>query len=216
MIIYLTGIDGAGKSTIMQSMVEQIFPNEEIVTIWARYRPRMVKMLISRFKKKYISEDNNGQAVNQQEYSDWHLFKKKITGWKVISRTIFLLQSVDYLAQLMKVRKIINQNKGKTIIIDRYTLDFIVDQTINHGNIENHFVTRIFLKKLYELDRIFLITVNETVAFERKNDIPSIEYLRERSMLYTHYMHKLPNGVIIDNNKNIDEALNKIKSYCVI
>jgi thymidylate kinase len=216
MIIYLTGIDGSGKSSIMQLLETEVFAGNEVRTIWARYQPKFVKFLIFPFKRKFISDNTNGHPINTKEYSEWFIFKEKITSWKIVSKMLFLIQALDYLSQLIRVRRIIRKNKEKIIIIDRFTLDFIVDQSINYGDIENHFITKHFLKILNGLDYIFLIDTNEEVAFNRKDDIPSIEYLTKRRKQYKFYLGKLPNGIIIDNNNNITEALNKIKSYCVL
>jgi thymidylate kinase len=212
MIIYLTGIDGSGKSTITEKLVKEIYKDVEVISIWARYKPKIVKALISPFKKKFVSDAANDHLMNSTEYSEWKNYKKKITKSGVVSKLIYCLQSVDYILQLSKVKKITTTHKDKVIVIDRYLLDFIVDESVNYGDIENNFITKYFLRRLKKIDYIFYIDTSEEVALSRKNDIPSLEYLRERKKFYKQYIGKLDNGHIINNDFNIADAMQEIKT----
>ena len=159
-------------------MAKEVFKDEEVITIWGRYKPKIVKILVSPFKKKFVSDASNDHLMNGSEYSEWKNYKKKITKSGFISKIIYLLQSVDYLIQLNRFKKVIKSSGDKILVIDRYLLDFIVDESINYGDIGNNVVTKLFLRKLRKLDHIFFIDTSEEVALSRKNDIPSLEYLR--------------------------------------
>ncbi len=212
MIIYLTGIDGSGKSTITENLAREVFKDEEVVTIWGRYKPKIVRILISPFKKKFVSDAGNDHLMNDSEYSEWKNYKKTITKSGFISKIIYFLQSVDYLIQLNRFKKIINESGDKILVIDRYLLDFIVDESVNYGDIGNNVITKLFLRKLRKLDHIFFIDASEEVALSRKNDIPSLEYLRERKKIYKDYISKLDNSHIINNDFELNNAMNEIKS----
>jgi len=149
------------------------------------------------------------------EYSDWSRFKKNITKHWYVFQFFFLLQTLDYLVQLRKYNKTIKNHKDKLVIVDRYLLDFIVDQSVNYGSIENNFITKYLLRRLERFDIIFFIDTPEEIAFSRKNDIPSIDYLRERRNYYKQYIAKLKNAHVIDNSNEISEAMNEITSIIV-
>ncbi|HXU28650.1 MAG TPA: hypothetical protein VN698_15585, partial [Bacteroidia bacterium] len=193
------------------NLAKEVFKNGEVITIWARYKPKIVKALISPFKKKFVADAGNDHLMNASEYSEWKNYKKKITKSGFISKIIYLLQSVDYLIQLNRFKKIINSSGDKILVIDRYLLDFIVDESVNYGDIGNNVITKLFLRRLRKLDHIFFIDTSEEVAISRKNDIPSLEYLRERKKIYKDYISKLDNGHIINNDFELNNAMNEIK-----
>ena len=85
-----------------------------------------------------------------------------------------------------------------------------MDESVNYGNIENNMITKYFLKKLEKLDYIFFIETSESIALSRKTDIPSKEYLTERKKFYTHYIARLNNGHIINNDHDISVAMGEI------
>lgn len=212
MIIYLTGIDGSGKSTITANLAKQVFKDQDVTTIWARYKPKIVKALVSPLKKKFVSDAKNDHLMNNSEYFAWKKYKNKITKNAFVSRIIYSLQSLDYLLQLRKLKNTIKKDDNKIIVIDRYLLDFIVDESVNYGNIESNMITKYFLRKLEKIDYIFFIETSESIALSRKDDIPSKEYLTERKNYYKHYIAKLSNGHIINNDRDISEAMREIVS----
>ena len=108
------------------------------------------------------------------------------------------------------MNRAVANNGNEVVIIDRYLLDFIVDESVNYGNIENSFVTRYFLRRLNKIDFTFYIDVSEEVALKRKSDIPSIAYLQERRKYYKQYISKLDRGFVINNEGDISIALSEI------
>ena len=75
---------------------------------------------------------------------------------------------------------------GKRIIIDRYVFDTVlnVSLTANWPPGITHRILGALLKILPRPNVVFLIDLPEVVAFERKKDIQSVEYLQERRHLY--------------------------------
>jgi len=211
MIIYITGIDGSGKSTIADKLAKDILRDKKTIYLWARYQPKIVKFLISPFKRNYVSDPANDHIMNAAQLTRWLIFKKKITKSYLVSKITYLIQSVDYYLQLKKVVKKIEDNKDNNIIIDRMYLDFIVDQSINYGDISDRYFTKIFLNRLEKLDYIFYIDVDDEIALRRKADIPSLEYLKGKRKYYKQYIEMLDNAYIIKNNNNISDTMKEIQ-----
>ena len=149
--------------------------------------------------------------MNNEQFSRWIVFKKKITKNTIISKILYLVQSVDYYLQLIQYRKTFSDNKDKIVIIDRLYLDFIIDQSINYGDISRNIFTKIFMNKLKSFDFILYIDVDEKIAFKRKDDIPSIVYFQGKKKYYEQYISQLKNAYTISNNGDISEAMKEIQ-----
>ncbi len=215
MILYLTGIDGSGKSTIAKRIEKEIFHNKKVVSIWSRYQPKFVKLLLAPFKKKYTSNSSEPHLMDKENFSKWVILKKKLTKNIFLSKLLFTIQSIDYYLQLNHVKKEIKNHKDKVVIIDRYYLDFIVDQSINYGDISNWFFTKFFLKKLEKLTLVLYLDVDEETAMRRKDDIPSMEYFTNRKYYYTKYLSKIDNAYIVNNVREIEETIDEIKQIII-
>ena len=61
-----------------------------------------------------------------------------------------------------------------------------------------------------EPDITFLIDVPEKIAYQRKDDTPSIEYLKERRKMYLD-MGKAYKMVIFDGSKSLEDLKNLIQ-----
>lgn len=208
MIIYLMGIDGAGKSTVGVKIKQELEKSAPCDLIWARYQPRWVKMLISPFRKKSVKSSEDYNNMSAQDYITWTTSKReKLRKHPLLAKILFTLQYWEYMSQIRNVFK--NKN-GKHLIIDRYVLDFIVDQTINYGDISNRKWTKMLLKQIHNFDKIVFINVDSEVAFKRKSDIPSLGYLNERRSVYLQYVKMLPNAISVDNNEDIDDTMKAI------
>lgn len=208
MIIYLTGIDGSGKTTLAGKLKELLEKSAPCDVVWARYEPKLVKWLSAPFRKRQASGHANHHRMNAADYSRWRDFKRKLVRRKGLSQLLYFLQYLDYVWQITRIPAATSE---RHLIVDRYVLDFIVDQTINHGNIETNICTKRLLRRLSRFDAIFYINTTPAIALSRKSDIPSLEYLTERQAIYTAYMHKIPNGHIVTNNGTAQEAMDDIR-----
>ena len=214
MIMYFSGIDGSGKSTIINNLTKRYFKDREVKIIWARYCPKLFSFIISFLKKKKIKENRNYNDMSKESYSIWKSFKQRILKHKILNDFLYIIQFIEYYFEyyfqtknLMKAEK----NNNSIIILDRYFLDFIVNQTINYGDISKKLVTNYMIKKMLSFDYILYLKVKPEIAIKRKKDIPSIEYLQDRTDVYDFYTQKLQNLYVVDANKNISEVLYEIK-----
>lgn len=211
MILYFTGIDGAGKTTVINKLKETCLKDRNVEVVWGRYTPRLVRFITSIVKRKKISSSMNYNGMSEKDYSSWKQFKKTKLKSNIIKKSVFAFQVFDYMFQVRKIENKIKKNKD-VLIIDRYILDFLVDQSINYGNITDWFLSKYLLKKLNKIKSIFFIDIPIEIAFKRKKDIPSLEYLDDRKKVYLSFSKICNNIRIISNDRDIKETIKNINN----
>lgn len=201
-LICFTGMDGSGKTThaktLAKVMEEHGIKNKYV---WNRFEPSIVLRPFMAIASVLFLQ---GRDVfgNYIEYSN---SKKRLFRNRFLSAMYQYIVLVDYYLQIL-LRIKIPLIFGKNIICDRYVYDTIVDLTVysHYTNAK----TKNILKNLFYLlpkpNLIFLIDLPEEVAFQRKEDTPSIEYLRERRDIYLH-IGKEHGMVILDGSKELNE-----------
>lgn len=201
MILYLTGIDGSGKTTLLNDIEEYLNgQGQETLRVWARYTPKLAKLFVNLYKKNSVNTTGDYNSISAEEYNKWQNYKKKITGNKLVRILILTLFSVDYYFQINSVLRKIKSNSKKTILIDRFVIDFLADQTVNLGDLSKTCIFKKYIRICDSFDAIVFITVDPEIAIRRKSDIPGIDYLIDRDKAYKDIIKKLKRGYIIDNS----------------
>jgi dTMP kinase len=215
LLVCFTGIDGSGKTTMSKELVR--FLNEKgfrFKYVYARLNPFISRplILIGRWiflRKKDIFKDYSGYADMKRKAIKKHILLSKFY------QKILLL---DYFFQVVfKVK--FPLVFGESIVCDRYVYDTIINDLLTEFNSKSD-VVNLLNGCLYffpKPDIIFLIDVPEEIALRRKNDVPSIEYLKERRKMYLE-VGKEYKMKILDGTKDLkrlqeeieNEVLNKI------
>lgn len=76
---------------------------------------------------------------------------------------------------------------GVTVVCDRYLFDTVIGDLAVHLNYDSDQIRRSLhssFRLLPRPDQAFLIDLPEEIAIQRKNDVPHLDYLRERRALY--------------------------------
>jgi thymidylate kinase len=209
--ICFTGIDGAGKSTLAKFLVEHLKTKEPRTKyVYGRYVPIILKPFIILgsflflYKKSFFGNYSKYSESKKRASKKHPLLSK-------IYQTILLL---DYFFQvLFKIK--VPFLLGMNIVCDRYIYDTIVTDL----SIDFSYSKEDIKNTLYKLDflfpkpnTIFLIDLPEEIAFQRKDDIPSIEYLRDRREKYI-CLGKECNMIILDGSLKLGEIQNAIIDY---
>jgi len=131
-IIYLSGIDGCGKTTQAKLLVDKLIEkglNAEYK--WLRWEPSF-KKITNYFKliKTKNSKSANVDSVEKEniEYGRWLKFKRILLSNPLIRQLWLLYACSDY---YMSYRRRFPRITKDFIIVDRYIDDFIIDQAIN-------------------------------------------------------------------------------------
>lgn len=183
--ICFTGIDGAGKTTLAKLLVEDLQGKSIKATyVYNRYVPIILRpiMFIGRslfIRNKDFYEDYGAYSNGKKTASEKHT---------LLANLYQLILWFDYFVQIFfKIN--LPLFFGKNVICDRYIYDTIVtdlsvDFSYSGGDIRNS------LRRISSLfptpDITFLVDLPEEIAFERKDDIPSIDYLKDRRSKYLH------------------------------
>jgi thymidylate kinase len=195
--VVLIGVDGTGKSTQAEFLESDATAKGLRVTaLWTRWEPRFIRPLMSLAKHSAGSSSAAGTHARVMSR------KRRIFRSPVVRYLWKWLAGIDYGVQIVpRVRAA--QRGADLVIADRYFHDALVDMGANFGgaapSASGPF--RLFPKP----DRVVLLDAPEEVVFARKQDVPSLDYLRERRPLYLDMAHR--NGwPVVDASRPVDQV----------
>lgn len=202
-LICFTGMDGTGKTTLSQELVELL--NKKGVNcnyVYARHNPYLLKPFILIGDLVFLRKKDIFK--NYEEYS--YTKKKAIKKHSFLSRGYQQILLFDYMLQIffkVKLLLVLSEN----IVCDRYVYDTVITDLSVDMNYSKDRVIKLLNSLLHFFPKpniTFLIDVPEELAYQRKDDIPSIEYLKERRKMYLD-VGKEYGMVILDGSKTLDE-----------
>lgn len=201
-IISIIGIDGSGKTTLAHRIAKEVSINDRnLLYIYARFVPILSRpiVLIAQGILGKKSTGNPKVSMVDKGKKRTLLRKKPIA---IFQEMIFL---IDYSIQLLtKVN--LPYRRGSLIVCDRYIEDTIItdlapdlgwDQTTIIHKIERF--GRFFPKS----DVMLFLSIEPETAMKRKTDIPDIEYVRERAIMYEAVSKEI-GATIIDANREMN------------
>ncbi len=206
-LICLVGIDGSGKTTLAKELVREANRRGfSFKYVWGNAQPIFLRPLRA---LAHLTVLRNVDMQKNNE--DYERIKEKVSKrYGFLSNVYSRILVVDYCIWLfLKVR--VPLSFGKRIICDRYLFDVAVNlYFLNKSlffNIEK--TTDSLLKYFPAPDLLFVIDVPPDVAFQRKNDIPSIAFLERRRSIYRNLGDKF-NAVELDGTAPILTSVNEI------
>jgi len=183
LLICFTGIDGSGKTTLSKELVELLKKKGvKCKYVYGRLNPLILKPFIFIGDRLFL----RGKDISE-DYLEYSNTKKKvIVKYSFLSKLYQQILLFDYLLQMFfKVK--LPLIFGKNIICDRYVYDTVItDLSIDMDYSETE-IKKALKKCFYTVpkpDLSFLIDLPEVIAFQRKDDTPSVEYLKERRKIY--------------------------------
>lgn len=206
-IISLIGVDGSGKSSLGRLVCEELNKKgKPTVYVWAALRPVLMKPFIKAAKYLLVRKHSKFDDYNKH-------MEAKNKGMKKLKWThgiYFWVMMLDYLPQVI-YKIIIPRMMGKNIICDRYYHDLMLDYCAHiNAPIERALkLTSSISRFLPKPDLVYTITVPAEVAMQRKDDIPSLEYLAARSTVYNK-INDLVNGITLDGTLALELNCNTI------
>lgn len=213
-IIYLSGIDGCGKTTQSRLLVDRLQKKGlNAQYLWFRWEPSF-RNAINTFRattSKPVGEKKQLVEQENAEQKDWLKFKRKI-----LANPFFRLLWINYACSdyYFSYKKRFKKLTAEVIVIDRYVEDFIIDQAVNlniapdkTGAISDN----VFLKKFHFPDFNIIIDLPALEGYIRKNDGTPLSYLETREKYYQALSGE--NTLHLDGLNPIDELTSQITSW---
>jgi len=191
-LICFVGIDGSGKTTLAKGLENNLrrfgISCKYMWCGWRGFESPLFKPLVNLIKKFYKKTSAPDRLTKTISFNVFALFDYVL---RVYPAILFSLYRYD------------------VVIADRYVYDVIVGFLVSGSK----GVT--FIQKLLNLFPkpylIFFIEIPEIVAYKRKDDIPSPDYLSEQKKIYLKLLTKNnKNLIIVDGTKSKEDLLNMI------
>ena len=210
-LVCFTGIDGSGKTTLAKTVVKELRAKYGVnaVYIYGRIVPIISRIGVFAIRHVIMKRASNSSKSNYSEYS---ARKKKLLKNPLVRSLFEISFIVEQIIQVLL--KILPRMLVSDIIIcDRYIYDTLVTDlgaNLKYSPERLKRRLRLFEKFTPKPSLVFFVDVPEEVAISRKNDIPGIEYLRERRELYLHLIKEVSNIVVLDGTQSQNFLKNKI------
>ena len=181
-LVYLTGIDGAGKTTLAHTLVQDVqSQGVESHYMYAQHIPFLLAPLKWLAQRSFIRSTN---AKN--DYAAYSVRKTEASRrYSKLSRLYAVAWLIDYFC-MTYWRLLPHLFRHSWLVVDRYYFDIVtnISQTLGLST-EQAVALAQKVSKFFPTPEIILyIDLPEEVAFARKNDIAGVEYLRERRQWY--------------------------------
>lgn len=180
--ILITGLDGSGKTTLARKLVvylDKYLGNYHYVH--ANEVPVLMRIVKKSIKFIFLRENDAFE-----DYSDYTRKKQEISRkYLLLGKLYRILLAIDYIPQVF-FKIYLPLLIGRKLVVDRYIYDVVANLGLNMNYSPYDYIKDInsFFKIFPKPDICFLLDIDEYVAFSRKDDVPSVEYLKERKTIY--------------------------------
>lgn len=199
--ICLIGIDGSGKTTLIRETIKRLNKKGiQLRYVWGSYELCLLKPIIVWGKRLFLGNKNP-----KKDYKSYIFSINKVGENKFLSICYQTAVIIEYVFQIffkIALPLIMRQN----VISDRYIYDAVINMKVNLCLKEQTMYRIIaFLSKIVPIpDLIIFVDVPEEIAFSRKTDTPSIDYLKIRKDLFKK-IAECHGAILLDGTKPIEE-----------
>jgi thymidylate kinase len=202
-LISLSGIDGAGKSSIALAVHDYLIKRYDIEckTVWCKFGNSPINNpQIIRIVKRFLLLKVKPNKVNKE-----YKINKSTSLVRQIYGNMLLLNHLFEIFFNIRVPLL----RGKIVICDRYIFDTMVDLQQEFGFTMEHAREAVSANWIPKPNYKFLLDLPAESAFQRKTDTESENFLIERRRLYLeiaqfHGIH------VIDSNQTFQGVLNQV------
>lgn len=184
-LVCVTGLDGAGKSTLTNSVAQTLRDDGyDAVQVYGRYLPRASYLAIAIGRRTVFSNSDI-----EDDYEDHQSEKEDVFSNDLLATAYESVVMADYVPQFVW-RVLRSLYTHDIVICDRYVYDTLLTDLA--GDVLAEPADAIDRYRLYEdvfptPDHEFYVSIPPAVSMERKDDVPSIEYLEDRKTFYDEF-----------------------------
>jgi dTMP kinase len=181
-LLYLAGIDGSGKTTIARGLVEQCAgQGRDVRYFYAQHQPILLRPLKWLARQSLLRRASPG--------GDYRAYSARKSEMSRRHRPLALLYAGVWLFEYVvatHLRLLRHRVSARELVVDRYYPDIAVNvsQTLDLSEAQMICLVERLGLVLPRPSAIFWVDLPEEIAYSRKSDIPSIDYLRERRRRY--------------------------------
>jgi dTMP kinase len=208
LLICITGLDGAGKTSVGHEIQAALRKKGiECEYVWVRFESLLVNRAVAVLKKHVLNKDSDGSGTEEYLKMKSRLFQNRIAA---AFYTLFVV--LTYFWQIL-VKLWLPRARGASIVCDRYVYDTMIDLAADLPFPAEMYLGLLeaYLHLAPKPDMAFYIALPEPVAFCRKDDIPSLEYLSKRKALYDR-VSKQYGMITLDGSQSLEEVQEMAKS----
>jgi len=183
-MVVFSGTDGSGKTTLANRLVQELMDmGIRTEYVWCRHESGTVRAFVK--TARFLGGDKRGASTPASGYG---IFKGRMFAKPAIGHLYRIFVMMDYLIEV-KSRIIRRLRRVDVLVVDRYVMDVAADVTVECNLEEDRSLAYLrTLQKLVPRAGVsFLVTVPTAISLERKDDIPSREYVERRLSAFETY-----------------------------
>jgi len=185
-LVCLTGIDGAGKSTLARSVSAELNARGyDACYTYGRYLPLAAYPVMELGRRLVLSGSQHDGDFTEHQNDKNELFDGSPLRMGYEALVMF-----DYAPQLLwRVAKPLLQHEY--VICDRYFYDTLLSDlcgdVVRSPEEAIKKYDRFYSQLVTQPDHEFYVKIAPEVSMERKDDVPAIEYLEQRKVFYDEF-----------------------------
>lgn len=205
MLITFSGLDGSGKSTLIDCVKESLEKQDRRVAVSHMNYDVGVYPLMRFFFKRFQTDTHapTEKAFEGNFSSRLAKLRYKLFWSKGLRVLIYPADVLIFLAYRMYVEKI----KGEVLIMDRYFYDTLVDVTGSRRSFKLSLLSWLTPKPTLPV----YLDISAEEAFARKQEY-SVEYLSGRRSSYQKLFGNFPEVLVLSTNHDLDTTQRKLKT----
>ncbi len=207
MLITFSGLDGSGKSTLVDCLKESLEKQDQRVAVSHMNYDIGVYSVVRFLARKVTGRsDNGGHAPRDQAFAGNYSsgrakLRYKLVWNKGIRMVIYPFDVLIFLGYRFYVETV----KREILIMDRYFYDTLVDVTGSRRSFRLSFLSWLTPKPNLPV----YLDVSAEEAFSRKQEY-SVEYLNGRRLSYQKLIRNFPGILVLSTNYDLDTTRLKL------